>query len=223
MNALLAIMAATIAPFTTGALSDGELASLRGGFSLPGGIDVRLVVQTDTSINGALVLRSVFRVADSASLQVLVPRDQAPVSVTRANAPGSQPSVWVSFDRSNGAVIGSVAPRPELSISLGSPDEHEPSADGLRIIDTAHGPVDTAVGRVTQAGTNVRLDQQDLSITHLTDGAFGSIVANSGNDRAIDTATTISLDLKGVDPANIGSMALRVEGVVVDAARMGVR
>lgn len=50
---------------------DEKLSSMRGGFSLPGGLQVALGVTTESRIDGQLVLRSTFTLGDGAqSLQV---------------------------------------------------------------------------------------------------------------------------------------------------------
>jgi len=50
---------AAVAPTEFGnALPARELEAMRGGFTLPGGLDVAIAVTTDTKVDGALVLRS---------------------------------------------------------------------------------------------------------------------------------------------------------------------
>lgn len=51
--------AAAVAPVEFGAaLPAPRLAAMRGGFTLPGGLDVAIAITTDTKVDGALVLRS---------------------------------------------------------------------------------------------------------------------------------------------------------------------
>ncbi len=62
--------------YTATPLPDAELARHRGGFRLPNGVDVALTVQTQTALNGAVVLRSVFSLdAGDPSFVVYTPRD----------------------------------------------------------------------------------------------------------------------------------------------------
>ena len=64
----------------------------------------------------------------------------------------------------------------------------------------------------------MRLEGDGLDITHLVGNALGSIIANTGSDRAIDTATTVGIDINGASPANLGSAMLRVEAIAIDSA-----
>ena len=48
------------------AIHDIELAQMRGGFVLPNGIDVMMVITTETRVDGAMVLRSVLMVDQGA-------------------------------------------------------------------------------------------------------------------------------------------------------------
>ena len=67
---LLVPVQATASPFTN-PLIDEKLSSMRGGFTLPGGLQVALGVTTESRIDGQLVLRSTFTLGDGAqSLQV---------------------------------------------------------------------------------------------------------------------------------------------------------
>jgi hypothetical protein len=52
--------AAAAGPFGKSPVSEEALASMRGGFALPGGLDVSLAVQSTTSVNGVPLLRTVF-------------------------------------------------------------------------------------------------------------------------------------------------------------------
>lgn len=61
-------------------VSDEELGAAQGKFILPSGIEVAMAVQTDTSVNGALLLRSVFVVNNGPpALSVYAPAGNAPV------------------------------------------------------------------------------------------------------------------------------------------------
>jgi hypothetical protein len=52
-------------------LADTALAGMRGGFALPGGLDVSIAVRSDTAIDGTAVLRTVFR-ADRGPAQLAI-------------------------------------------------------------------------------------------------------------------------------------------------------
>ena len=93
----LAILVATSGPFGT-PVAEAELETARGGFRLPSGIDVALTVQTQTAIDGAVVLRTEFRANQGApQFAVFVPKAGETVAAggTRAASAsgGSLPAV----------------------------------------------------------------------------------------------------------------------------------
>lgn len=228
---LAALAAATALPGTP--VSDPELATMRGGFRLPGGIDVALTVTTQTSIDGALVLRSVFRADDGKpTLAVFAPapgqtlpteRSGAAAGGAEANGTGN---VTVQFDRQNGATLISGAPiTPNVTVAAGPPADT--ANDGLQVLDTSAGAVQTAAGAVSvrdlPTGTRVQLEGGGVDVSHLYGNAFGSAIANSASNRAIDTDTTIALDLRNAGADVLGSTMFRVENVALESARMLTR
>lgn len=58
--ALAAASPVTANPFGKAAVPTEALETMRGGFALPGGIDVSIAVQSNTALNGAVVLRTLF-------------------------------------------------------------------------------------------------------------------------------------------------------------------
>ncbi|HEX8668020.1 MAG TPA: hypothetical protein VF727_06580 [Allosphingosinicella sp.] len=52
--------AAAAGPFGKAPVSDADLGRMRGGFLLPGGLDVSIAVQSSTSVDGTPVLRTLF-------------------------------------------------------------------------------------------------------------------------------------------------------------------
>lgn len=185
-------------------VSDGELAEARGGFMLPGGIDVSIAVQSDTRVNGVLLLRTIF-VADvgPATLSVFGRTGEAPQAQSAGPASGSSTSVS----------IGNAA-----RISVGD------DQDGLVRLDLTEGGTGIAaaggVVRVERlgAGAQIVLDQATLDVRHLVGQSYGTIAANRGNDVAIDTSTIINLDLQNVTPLNVGSALFRAGALGMDAA-----
>ena len=66
MLAFLAAPAAAQSPFgDVTALDDSLLAEERGGFSLPGGIELDMTIRQETSIDGQLVLRSSYLLSET--------------------------------------------------------------------------------------------------------------------------------------------------------------
>jgi hypothetical protein len=99
----------------------------------------------------------------------------------------------------------------------------QPGAGELTPVGAAvgGGGVATADGTVTLValpnGVRVELAGDRLDVSHLVGQAFGSVVANSADDRAIDVATTVNISLSGVTRDAIGASGARVEGLALDA------
>ena len=232
--ALLAwVVAAATLPAAT--VPDAELAALRGGFRLPTGIDVALAVQTDTSVNGALMLRSVFTADTGApTIQVFAPASgQEPAATARSDAIDTPAggAVSVQFDPQRGVtVIPAAATTPTLSIRVGAPRSAvDAASQGLSVVPVGAGmpAVATAGGAVSlealPEGARIRLEGDGLDVSHIVGNAFGSVLANTANDRIIDTTTTVSMDLSNVGPDALGSTMFRVENVAVEAAQLGIK
>lgn len=220
-------------PFGAPAVSEAELADMSGGFSLPGGLDLSIVVRTETSVDGTLLLRSVYALDNGApTVQLFAPapgqtlatdRESADMSISAGSA-----GVQVIFDRQNGVSFVTSGPDPMTGIAVTTGPVAETMDDGLNPLPIGPGgSIQTAGGRVTldelSAGARARIEGDKIDVSHLVGGAFGSIIANSGSDRAIDTMTTVSLDLRGATPENLGSALPRVEAIVLDSVRQLVR
>lgn len=228
--ALLLLLAGQAAPVAATALPDRELAAQRGGFRLPSGIDVALTVQTQTAVDGAVVLRTVFQ-ADhgSPSLMVYAPRSGTTVT-TQGQEQGQPVAVTagvptVSYDPRNGLQVTPSANIPAITVTSGTVEAADGASPDLQPIDVRTMGADTGAGRVTQTRdgmlNSVELTAADLRITHFAGAAFGSAIANSGNDRAIDTQTSVTIDLSNAGPDVLGSALLRVQdlGSAVSAMR----
>ena len=216
---LLAATAALAPP-----VPDHELATMRGGFALPTGLSVAMAVQSDTRVDGTLVLRTVYSIDHGApALQVFAPRDASKTNreAGGASAP-TNPGVSLTFDRQNGARFGmTTSVAPNVQVSTGS-------ATGIGMAGDAGAPVNLDSGSVqvpagvldvtrTTAGQRVHLSGDGIDVTHLVGNAIGTAIANTANDRIIDTATTLGLDISGATPNNLGSSMLRVDTLGLDA------
>lgn len=208
--------------FDRPAVPDSELADQRGGFRLPGGIDVALTVDTITAVDGAVVLRTVFRADQGPStLSIYAPRPgemvAAPGRSTQTGAAVS-PATTVTYDARHGIQVSTAAGVPVALI--GSRPVGAALPAGLQ-------PV--AAGAVTDAGTvsamasdgvrRVTLTGADLSITHLAGTALGAAIANTASDRTIDTQTSIAIDLAKAGPDVVGSAMLRAQDLADQAVR----
>ena len=65
--------------------------------------------------------------------------------------------------------------------------------------------------------TRVDLAANQLDISHLVGrGAVGSIVANAADNRSIDVATSVDIDLAGVRPDQIGGAVVRASNLALE-------
>lgn len=196
------------------AISDEQLAEQHGKFILPTGLEVNFSVQLDSFVDGQLALRT-----------ILTPETpQGPV--VNVYALTHEDSVTL-----NGSAAASAngVPRPatgmptsSLTVTMNGRAPAGEATKPLPVI-SASAPTVTVFGTVTIApaanGTLVRLDDAGLQIRHLVGEATANAVANNVNGRAIDTLTTVSLDLQNATPLNLGSSIFRVDDAVVAAAR----
>lgn len=228
---LLLLTLAASAAYAPVPVPDPHLAEMRGGFALPGGLQASMAVRTETSVNGALLLRSVYRLNEGApSLQVFAPRAGETVrggAAVEATGRALQGSVNVNFDRQNGFSIARqmTSPVAGLTVASGAAAAQAQATD-LPALDLSNGPVETAGGRVSVSdlpqGVRTRIEGDGIDASHLFGGAFGTVVANTANARDIESATTIGLELRGATPLNLGSALLRAESLAADAVRQMV-
>jgi hypothetical protein len=223
---LLSLQAAPmqLPPFEAPVLPDDVLAEQRGGFRLPSGIDVAMTVQTQSAINGAIVLRTVFQVDRGApTLTIYAPRQGEVVAstsgqATSATIAGAAPTV--SYDNRNMLEVRT-GYTPTLTVTSGN--SATPDALSAGLAQVASGAA-TDAGLVTEGAhggvRTIELRGADLSITHIAGDAFGSAIANSGSDRQIDTQTSVSISLANAGPDVLGSAMFRVEDIALQAVAM---
>ena len=206
------------------AVSDDVLAQQRGGIRLPGGIDVSLSIDTVTALDGSVVLQTVTRIAEGAPVvAAYAPADGESVALPAqaGTAAGRQAAPSLSYDRQNGFSI--TVQRPAPRIEPAAANGQTPAAiAGLHPVDlteavaTPNGVIHSIVGE--RVG-GVELQGADIRIMHLTGSALGSAILNTGSERAIDTRTTLSIELGNVGPDVLGSAMLRVEDVSLGIMR----
>lgn len=212
---LLALLLAQAAPIAAPTVPDPELAEMRGGLRLPTGVDVAITVDTRTAVDGAMVLRTVFRADEGpATMTVYTPKPGETVAMGRPAVGGSQAAAApvVTYDSRMGVRITQPATMPTAAVFAGRGDTAEPS--GLQVA-----PAGSVAETVRGDVRTVQIARDDLSVTHFAGGAIGSAIANMGSDRTIDTQTSISIDLRNAGAEILGSALLRVEGVALEAAR----
>lgn len=184
-----------------------------------------LSIDTVTALDGKIVLQTVTRIAQGAPVvAAYAPADgetvALPASSQGAGAGTSAGQPRVSYDRQNGLTVSAGMPTIPLSVRSGNGEEATAIAPGLQSIDLAQSA--TTANGVVQASAQggirgVELQGMDIRILHLTGNALGSAIANTGSDRAIDTQTTLSIDLRNAGPDVLGSAMLRVEDVALQA------
>jgi len=217
-------------------VSDETLADSYGKFLAPGGIELAMSVLSDTAVDGHLVLRSVFTVDKGPpSLQVYAPAvgTQGPAvqgSASNGATGAKQTSgVSVQVDRAGGITTVRpvyTAPAPTVSVNAG-PASQSDAQIALVPVAPQDEPVATGAGTVTTTplpgGARVTLDAGGLAISHLVGSAIGTVIANTTNDRTIDTVTTVQLDLHNAGAIITGSSLLRVDAVATAATRAMIR
>ena len=132
--------------------------------------------------------------------------------VTVARTPSG--STIVASRGADGATVNLVAAPPAFWVTAEGQNEVPVTPNGAAVTT---GPGTFAL---TQAdGTlTASLDAPDYDIRHLIGRVTGSVVSNMGNDRAIDTISSVNIDLQGglpvltpslIQNALLGSDALR--------------
>lgn len=232
--ALLALAAAPLPAQELGEpLADAELAAMTGKFILPGGGSLALSVTSDTMLNGALVLRTVLTVDQGSNVQVYGRPDGAAAPTSPSAATVHTVSTLTSgasvlFDRRSGAQI---TPPTVSTIRVGGTGAAGAGAAELGLTPiavAAGGPAvrtpDGLVSVTTLAnGTQVSLAGDQIGIAHLVGPSVATAILNSGNDRTIDTVTTIGIDLHDAAALAMGSAAMKVDALAADASRGMVR
>ncbi len=115
--ALVAAPAAAQSPFgDAAAMDDAELAEARGGFLMPGGIDLDFAILQETRVDGELVLRSSYTLADTGPVVSVEQVSGTGRVETLANERGSEVTINLEGSRIThlagnltGSVIANVA------------------------------------------------------------------------------------------------------------------
>lgn len=216
-------------------LSDTELATMTGKFILPSGGSLALSVTSDTLLNGTLVLRTVLTVDQGSNVQVFARGEgtAAPAASASGDATPGWPTltngVSVLFDRRSGAQI--TLPTVSTIRAGATTDQSAPGGmtSGLVPVAIVAGgaAVQTPDGLVTLTavpnGSQVTLAGDQIGIAHLVGQSVATAILNTGNDRTIDTVTTIGIDLHDAAALAMGSAAMKVDTLAADVSRGLVR
>ena len=203
-------------------LPEVVLAEQRGGIRLPNGIDLALAVQTQTAVNGAVVLQTVFALDKGpATLSVYVPKDGEVVpSGANTGAPmAGNAAPTVSYNARTGISVTPGVSSGTLRFDARPGGSQQGVPDGLTAIDPAAAAQGSSgvTAKDSRLLRTVTLSAGDLSVAHFAGSAFGSAITNTGSDRSIDTLTTVSIDLRGATPEVIGSALFQVENLALGA------
>lgn len=216
---VLAQAAPVAAPFAVAPVSDEQLSTMRGGFRLPSGIDVALTVQTQTAVDGNIVLRTIFRADQGApTMAAYVPRAGTTVPAGQAGAGEGgmvtgAPTVTLD-NRSIRVTPGFAVPGISVGTATGDPSAMQGLPEGLEEAGAAISAADRGGLRTVALGLT------DLEVVHFAGNAFGSAITNAGNDRVIDTQTTVAIDLNQAGPDVLGSAMLRASDLTFTPLQM---
>jgi hypothetical protein len=191
---------------------DAELAHMRGGLRLPNGLDISLGIDIQTWIDGRLALHTVYASEGPASGVRIFTDGVQPVKTVPAAATIRSDGVpgipLLVVDRSpTGTTILPTNATAATTVNLvnGAPSIWLSGEGQEEIFATPNGPAVAAPpGEVSliadPCGTIVTLRTPGLEIRQLIGQATGVVIANSSNDRVIDTISSVNVDLKGVSP-----------------------
>lgn len=212
-------------------LPEAELATQTGKFLLPGGGSLALSVTSDTLLNGTPILRTVLTIDQGSTLQVFgrdgsvaTPAGGTETATGAGTAPTLANGVSVLFNRPTGAQIT----LPTVSTVRTGATSTEAQAGLVPIAVVAGGPaVRTPDGLVSLStlpnGSQVMLVGDQIGVAHLVGQSVATAILNAGNDRTIDTVTTIGIDLHDATALTLGSAVLKVDALAADAGRGMVR
>lgn len=210
-------------------IPEAALATMRGGILLSNGTNIAVGIALETRVDGVLALRTQYS-TETPGIQVFASGvTDAPaggvvtVHAGNVNIAGST----IRIDRTAMGTTITTAPAirvNQLRVSLG--DAISPPADNATALALVPGgaAVPTALGMVriipSAGGTLVELAGRDLAIQQVIGQATGVIVANTANDRVIDTITTVNIDQRGtIFPSGLISALERVGQAVADRSR----
>ena len=162
--------------------------------------------------------------APSANMSASAAADPAP-----AGAPVSIPPVQTAApplaSQAQTNAITRVTPAVSVAVQNNPANDTVDTTPSLSVVSIANSSempaeIQSDLGRVTiqqtDSGSTITLKGPDLEIQHITGNATGILIANTLDNRAIDTVANINISL--TDSAiPIGNVLLRIESIVLDA------
>jgi hypothetical protein len=219
-------------PFRAPRATDPELATMRGGMMLANGFDVAIGIDIQTRIDGVLALHTIYASeGPNAGIGVYTdgtkPAPPVPATVT-VETPARVGVPLVEVDRSAGGTrVSPLTQSPATTVNLVNGIQASwATAEGqTQVPVVANGPPvagppgDFSLAR-DDRGVVVTLAAPMLEVRHLIGSATGIVVANSGNDRVIDTVNSVNVDLRGAQAAIVPSL-LAAQSAVLEGLRSG--
>lgn len=213
----ITVVARRGAPYAEAPVPDAVLARMRGGVRLPNGLDLSLGIDIQTRVDGQLALHTVYA-SDGAHPGIRVytdgekPVSVAPTTATITSGP-MQGIPTLVVDRSpTGTTIVPASASAATTVNLvnGDPSTWLSGEGQTEIPVTPNGPSVAAapgdVGLVVDKGNaTVTLKTPTLEVEQLVGQATGVVVANTADNRAIDTVSSVNVDLQGLSPALLAS------------------
>jgi len=204
-------------------VSDSELSACTGKLLLDNGISIVMSVVSDIEINGQLVLRTNYNVdqgpptlavygsvggaVSSGSLNSVRPAagSGSPTNASIRNAASQPVTDYVGPTASAMADARDASALSELPIVSGGPG-----------VVTANGAVSV---KTVNAGTMVIYQGNALTVSQLLGQTLGIAISNSGNNRAIDTSSSVSIQISNVNPLALGSATAQILAMNAAVAR----
>jgi hypothetical protein len=209
-------------------VDDVALDRMRGGLLLPNGLDVAIGIDIQTWVDGSLTLHTVYASdGPQAGTRVYTDGTEATkLAPGTTTVPGSSQMGMplILTGRSPSGTVIAVGARDIQTVNiLDAPPSNWLTGGGETLIPVrADGqPVTSDVGTITLTetgkGAQVLLKADDLEIRHLLGQATGVVIANTANDRIIESVSSVNIDLR--DAPILASATFASEALSLDLLR----
>lgn len=208
-------------PHVFGAQVPNEvLAGMRGGVQLPNGLNIAIGIDIQTRVDGVLALHTIYSTdGPEAGVRVFTggpAPSSVPAGEMSVDTPGSDATPEVTVSRApTGTTIDISTPSAPARVNIvsGQSGTWGTVAGQAQVPVTENGPpAETPTGNIRLAtderGAVVTLDAPMLQVRHVLGEAAGIVVANTGNDRTIDTISSVNLDLQGLSPELMAGLSM---------------
>lgn len=212
-------------------VADAALATMRGGLALPNGLNVAIGIDIQTRIDGLLALHTIY--ASEGALPGVrvftdgldpVPLAPATLTVTSRGTVGV-PLLIVDRSPTGTTIVPTAATSAEtVNLVNGDPSTWLSSEGQIQIPVTSNGPpVASQAGPVRlttdERGAVVTLQAPMAEIRHLIGQTTGVVIANTADDRRIDTVSSVNVDLQGISPALLAGIFVAQRAVLAAFTR----